>query len=289
MVLSAVDELSGYAELTTRYAAVWLPRATLWCLSGVDRLEWLQGQATCDVRKLGPGSPLLGCFVSPTGQLQAECRIYDRGEVTWVVCEPGEVLKARADDFVIMEDVGLELLSSGLWSIQGPDVGSLEVEGALPANRLYEGGLDLSGSCPTEVSVASFESFLCASLELGIPLVGVDSDDRTLPPELGLGFERSHVAYDKGCYQGQEVLQRIHSRGHTNKSWFVLKCGSLATPGSAVTSLEGRAVGTVTRSATSPRFGHLAGAMAKNEYAAPGSRLLIGTEEVVACAFPLNQ
>ena len=49
---------------------------------------------------------------------------------------------------------------------------------------------------------------------LGMPKSGAEMGDRTLPPEVGLG---DAVAYDKGCYAGQEVLARIRTYGHVNR------------------------------------------------------------------------
>ncbi|MFX6234584.1 tRNA-modifying protein YgfZ, partial [Acinetobacter baumannii] len=59
-------------------------------------------------------------------------------------------------------------------------------------------------------------------LRAGNPRLGGDTTQKTLPPELGPAFESRTVSYTKGCYMGQEVLMRIHSRGHTNRTWVCL-------------------------------------------------------------------
>src|SRR4029079_3718388 len=54
-----------------------------------------------------------------------------------------------------------------------------------------------------------------ARIEAGIPRFGVDMDETNLPLECGL--EARAISYNKGCYIGQEVINRIHSIGHVNR------------------------------------------------------------------------
>ncbi|MFW5697790.1 MAG: glycine cleavage T C-terminal barrel domain-containing protein [Fimbriimonadaceae bacterium] len=122
----------------------------------------------------------------------------------------------------------------------------------------------------------------------GIPRFGVDTHDKTLPPELGPEFDRKHVSYAKGCYTGQEVLMRIHSRGHTNKTWVGLRADK-PLPTSAKLSSNGQAVGEISRSAYSPAFGFIGAATVRNQASAPGTTLQLeeaGTKvEVVRLPF----
>ena len=90
-----------------------------------------------------------------------------------------------------------------------------------------------------------------ASLEQGIPIFGVDTGPKTLLPELGAAIEASHVSYEKGCYVGQEILHRLHSRGETKTVWSGLLCDALIAPG----HYDGV---WVTRSIVSPSFGPIA-------------------------------
>jgi len=117
-----------------------------------------------------------------------------------------------------------------------------------------------------------------ARLEAGVPSLGSDIGAKTMPPELGPAFESRHVSYRKGCYMGQEVLMRIHSRGHTNKSWVGLLTDGPVEPGAVITVGPGKEVGSVTSAAYSPRLGHFAAGMVRNEAAVAGTSVEIVSE-----------
>ena len=52
-------------------------------------------------------------------------------------------------------------------------------------------------------------------LEAGVPWFGADFDENQIPHEAAL--EKSHISYTKGCYTGQEIVERVRSRGHVNR------------------------------------------------------------------------
>lgn len=89
-------------------------------------------------------------------------------------------------------------------------------------------------------------------IERGIPWYGVDMSDSNLAQETGL---EEAIFYDKGCYLGQEVVARVHFRGHVNKRLMGLRFGEeRAAPGAHLFRDEKR-VGEVTSSVDSPTFG----------------------------------
>ena len=75
------------------------------------------------------------------------------------------------------------------------------------------------------------------------------------------------MSYTKGCYTGQEVNHRIHTRGHTNKTWGVYVSESWLEPGTTLLSKEGENAGVVTRCEPLSERQWLVGAMVKNEQA----------------------
>jgi folate-binding protein YgfZ len=107
-----------------------------------------------------------------------------------------------------------------------------------------------------------------------VPLAGVDYDGKVLAMEMGPHFIATRIAFDKGCYTGQEIVERIRSRGHTNRQRVGLQ-SDVPIPDSPEARITSRAV--------SPRFGHIALAFVKNELASPGS--LIGAAAVVPLPF----
>ena len=88
-------------------------------------------------------------------------------------------------------------------------------------------------------------------LEAGVPWFPLDFNDSMIPHEAVL--ENTHISFSKGCYTGQEIVERVRSRGHVNRKRVSLKF-SIAAPPVAGTKLRalGADVGYVTSSAFSP-------------------------------------
>ncbi|MDP2470941.1 MAG: glycine cleavage T C-terminal barrel domain-containing protein [Candidatus Palauibacterales bacterium] len=107
-------------------------------------------------------------------------------------------------------------------------------------------------------------------IERGLPRFGVDVTEDNLPQETGLA-ERA-VSFEKGCYTGQEVVARIHYRGHVNRHLRGIRQASGAPtspiPSGTPLTRDGRVVGTVTSSCASPRFGSIALGYVRREVSA---------------------
>ncbi len=271
-------------------------------ISGEDRKAWLQGQCTNDMRRLATGGSMHFCVCTATGQLVAPCIVFDlpaaeERPAQYALIAPKTTVPAlleRAETTVIMEDVQVEDITGEFewFTVQGPAATSeLSELLELPAldagvatksvlclrhDRTGYGGWDLlfpKGAAKKllakieEVNAAAID--ICR-LEAGIPLFRVDMNEKTLPPEMGPAFEAKHISYTKGCYTGQEVLMRIHSRGHTNKTWVALVVDSEVQPGDIVSHGTREDAGVITCAVVSPRFGRIAGAMVRNEAAQDG-------------------
>jgi folate-binding protein YgfZ len=173
----------------------------------------------------------------------------------------GPVSIAGVPARAIRTDVGIDLLCA---------TGELE-----PLRAALVAG----GAAP--VSEAAAE---CVRIEHGRPRYGVDLDDTVIPQEAGLN-ERA-VSFTKGCYVGQETVARLHYRGKPNRRLRGLRLSAAATAGDEVT-FEGRAVGSLTSTAVSPRLGPIALALIRRE-APDGAQVAVGadlTAEVVALPF----
>ena len=104
------------------------------------------------------------------------------------------------------------------------------------------------------------------------PRWGRELHERIFPAEAGL--DASAVSFDKGCYIGQEIVARIHSRGAVNRTLVRLQCETAVEPGDEVQA-NARRIGEVTSaSALGPPQ---ALAYLKNDYAEPGSQVQIGS------------
>jgi len=304
------ETLKGYELLRDDSGLLNLPHLALLSLAGDDRKGWLQGQATNDVRKLENGASSVFCLTAITGHLMSVCESWAVSDRILITCPDQTKLNVlkRVEQMVIMEDVVGEDVSDvyRLLSIQGPtatarlskmlalpnlDSGESEFKGAsvfvLRSNRTGLGGWDVwvavsetaaIEALSREFKAVSHEAYNIARLEAGIPLFGSDMGERTFPPEIGRAFEERHVSYNKGCYMGQEVLMRIHSRGHTNRTWVGLLADAPMDLGATVSQDRRSDAGIVTSSALSPDFGHIAAAMIRNEFAFEGETVQVLTE-----------
>jgi aminomethyltransferase len=121
-------------------------------------------------------------------------------------------------------------------------------------------------------------------LEVGIPFYPVDFNDTVIPHEAAV--ETTHISFTKGCYTGQEIVERVRSRGQVNRRRVRLKF-STAEPPPAGTRLsaDGKELGLVTSSAFSPKESTAIGmGYSRREHDTPGSILEFedGTAEVIA-------
>jgi len=126
--------------------------------------------------------------------------------------------------------------------------------------------------------------------EAGLPWYDADIDERTLPPEAGL--EQRAISYTKGCYLGQEVIERIRSRGHVNRKLTGLRLSmdrSALPPAGTKLLFEGKEVGLITTAVHSPTLGAaIALGYVRREHLEPGTKLSVesgGTAEVTALPF----
>jgi folate-binding protein YgfZ len=159
---------------------------------------------------------------------------------------------------------GVSTLATGegpVWIVRSPDLGLPGWDVIAPASlaaRLDE----LLAALPVADDVVAE----LARLEAGRPAWGVDMDDGTIPQEAGL--ERlDAISFDKGCYTGQEVVARLHFRGHVNRRLCrVAADGREPIPsGASLVDAAGKVVGDVRTSGVSPRAGAIAIAMLRRE------------------------
>jgi folate-binding protein YgfZ len=111
-------------------------------------------------------------------------------------------------------------------------------------------------------------------LEVGIPWFGYDFDDKVIPHEAAL--ESTHINYTKGCYTGQEIVERVRSRGHVNRRRVVLQFSGSGVPERGAKLFAGeQEAGYVTSAVAMPLApGRVVGmGYVRREHNAPASRL----------------
>lgn len=228
-------------------------------LTGSDALEWLQGQVTQDVSQLSAGTALQTCLLDSTGRILDLAAVVLHDRAPHVLTSRPERWFERVDELVVMEDVTATETELHVCTVQGnPE----PVEPHHAHDRSGFGGYDVLGKAVA--GTQGFDEGLAMAQVLnGVPVIGVDTDSKTLPPELGEKFMATHVSHSKGCYVGQEIVHRIFARGHTNRSWVGVRSERRIFPGEPVVA-SGETVGKVNRAVLGPE-GWVGTATIRNE------------------------
>ena len=226
-------------------------------VSGPDRLAWLHSLTTQHLEHLEPGAPTIALILSPQGHVEHAMYAVDDGEVFTAHCEPGEAapLAAWLDRMRFMMRVEVEDLTDSMAVAWRPvDGGKYDV---FPRTELEAYAEAAGPAC----GMWAFEALRIAR---GEPRLGVDTDHRTIPNEVG--WIPSAVHLDKGCYRGQETVARVHTLGRPPRRLTMLHLdGSenrLPKRGAPVV-LGDREVGVVGSSARHHELGPIALALLK--------------------------
>jgi aminomethyltransferase len=256
-------------------------------VTGDDRVRWLNGMVTNAVQQLNEGEGAYSFFLNAQGRIQGDATIFAEPEAILVETASSGIpgLNTFLEHFIIMDDVELADISdtrSGLQLI-GPQAPSLlaqiglNVENLEPltTRTISQNAADITIIHAYSPLVPKFELWanpettqklaaalqskgapLCEAQSLeslrileGTSLYGTDIRDRELPQETG---QTRALHFSKGCYLGQEIVERIRSRGNVHRTFtgFLLQ-GNLPASG---TPLEagGKPVGELTSIAAIP-------------------------------------
>ena len=269
-------------------------------LTGGDRVRYLNGQVTNDVRKATSGTALQACVTNAKGRIEAEVFLHvsqKGGQALWLDAEPGqrETLAARLERYIVADDVELADVSDewSLWHVFGPAAEALlrtaGAEGVLHARRLGAPGVDVwlphASSIPALPGpVLNAEEAESLRILRGIPSWPQELNGDAFPQEAGL--EATAMDFSKGCYIGQEVLSRIKTTGKMPRMLrrFVAEAGSEAGPGLRLLDASQNEAGVVeagvvTSAARHPVLDRWAGlAYVRQPFAAVDSLLLAGED-----------
>lgn len=147
--------------------------------------------------------------------------------------------------------------------MRSPDLGLEGYDLFVPAER-YQAVWD--AAVAARATPAGLTAWEIARVEAGRPEWGIDMDESTIAQEAGLE-ELGAISYTKGCYTGQEVVARVHFRGHVNRTLRGLRASGTTPPPylAALFDSTGKAVGEVHSTASSPRLGGIALGMVRRE------------------------
>src|SRR5438874_10816043 len=240
-------------------------------ITGTDRLRFLNGQITNDLRKASESSAIEACILNAKGKTDAQIFVSASGESFWVdaAVDLREILKVRLERYVIADDVQIkdvtdQFLLFHLVSKQPP---APEFGRIVSVHRLAEPGWDIwaevaqHGALLQKLSsrwtLRDSDAAEVMRIEQGIPRWGRELTAEIIPIEANL--EQRTIDYQKGCYIGQEVISRIKMSGQTNKRL----CGLISLnntplePGMKLVapSASGKEAGWLTSATRSPRLG----------------------------------
>jgi folate-binding protein YgfZ len=231
-------------------------------VSGPDRLTLLHSLTTQYFEGLRPGVPVQALVLSPQGHVEHHFQGTDDGEVFTGHTEPG--MAAALVDFLdrmrFMMRVEVAEVSDSFAVAWRPERTAGDADGGRGDGK-YDvlPRADLERYAEVAGPACGVWAFEALRIERGVPRLGIDTDHRTIPNEMGWIGPAVHL--DKGCYRGQETVARVHTLGRPPRRLTLLHLdGSenrLPTPGDPLTSDE-RVVGFVGSSARHFELGPIA-------------------------------
>lgn len=287
-------------------------------VTGSDRQKWLNGMVTNNVRDLAQDHGNYNFLLNAQGHILGDMYLYNRGDYILLDTDVSQAAKLRQalEHFIIMDDVEIADASEKLTAIgvQGPSAGQTLsaagfTVGALEPLQLRDSSWHKIGFTLAATEREGFEIWVGAAnsgkvwdaliaagatqvgadaqelwrIAQGLPRYGQDIRERDLPQETG---QVRALNFAKGCYVGQEIVERIRSRGavHRQFSGFEIE-GPAPAPGTKVQA-GGKDVGEVTSVATLPGGRTLALGYVRREAATTGVPLIAGDAQLRVSEVP---
>lgn len=293
-------------------------------VTGGDRVRWLNGMVTNNIRDLAAGHGVYAFLLNPQGHILGDLYAYNRGDSLSIDTAQSEAQKLLTtfDHYIIMDDVEVANISEGhtVLGIAGPTARAvLHASGIeLPALEALQfvdlkwRNMDLTIVRGDNASVESYEVWLTpdqvptlwdaltksgatpagtAALELlriacGIPRYAQDIRERDLPQETE---QQRALHFSKGCYIGQEIVERIRSRGNVHRKFAGFEVqGPLPALGAKIQA-DGRDVGELTSVTSLPApngerpvaLGYI-----RREFATPDKQVQADSTQLAVAALP---
>ncbi len=210
-------------------------------IAGQDRLSWLHSLTTQDLEHLAPGSTAEALILSPNGHVEHHLTLTDDGTHLWAHVEP----RAAASLLEFLESMRFMLrvepadvsADYAVLTVMGPDADlapggttqraqaaeiadwanamaaarthAFGMDVIVSRDRLAEAAEDLQARGAVLAGIWAYEALRIAARR---PRLGLDTDHRTIPHEVG--WIETAVHLNKGCYRGQETVARVHNLGH---------------------------------------------------------------------------
>ncbi len=254
---------------------------------GDDRVRWLNGMVTNSIQQLNDGEGAYNFFLNAQGRIQGDATVFAEPEALLIETASSLIpsLITFLDRFIIMDDVELADVTNTKLGLQiaGPraasvlasvgfNIAGLEplaartiswndapttiIHAYSPLVPKFELWTDpeTTQKLAEELQNAGAASFEAESLEWlrileGTPLYGVDIRDRELPQETG---QTRALHFNKGCYLGQEIVERIRSRGNVHRTFSGFRLQGHLPVSGATLEADGKKIGELTTVAAIP-------------------------------------
>jgi folate-binding protein YgfZ len=293
-------------------------------VSGRDRVRWLNNMVSNNVRDLPAGSGNYSFLLSAQGHIQGDLYVFNREAEFVAATESAQFEKILPwlRKYIIMDQVELTDLRQELTAlgIQGPQARKVleqtGVGGPFPevlqlAELEWSGGKGLitrkrfeayeiwtrpqampavwdllAAAGATPVGTDALEMFRVAA---GVPRFGLDIRERDLPQETG---QMQALNFAKGCYIGQEIVERIRSRGSVHRTFTGFALEGAIPPAGSKLQANGKELGEITSALAVPTDRGdraLALGYVRREAAKPGSALQAGETSAVVTALPFPE
>jgi folate-binding protein YgfZ len=300
-------------------------------LSGGDRVRWMNGMVTNNIRDLAAGHGVYAFLLNPQGRILGDVVVYNLGETLIVETDRSQVEKiiATFEHYIIMDDVEVTNTSEQQTAlgIAGPTARAILnaagiVVPELQLSQMITPRCNCDCGCAEctvlrgdDATLESYEIWLTPkdvyktwqallaagaapvgseALEMqrisaGVPLYGADIRERDLPQETE---QMRALNFSKGCYVGQEIVERIRSRGNVHRkfSGFLIEGAASIKAGAKISTGE-KEVGEITSAAVLPTPGGertVALGYIRREVGVPGREVTIGTFNAKVIQLPLG-
>lgn len=321
------DPKHEYAAVRSVAGLIDLSHRAMLQFTGPDRLSFLQGLLSNDLRQLRMFEGQAAALLTQQGKVVADVRVLCAMNSFYLDCwEPlKEKVLGHVNRYLVADEVEIEDPNEQwkILSLQGPKAAATlheilkgaELPGRPHQHAMirFDGDLvcvvhaDSYGSSGYDIMVQTKQLEKLAlrlsdrgatwvgeqaqnilRVEAGRPRYGVDFDEDHLLLEVGLD---NAVSFTKGCYLGQEVVERIRSRGHVNRKLCGLRLESQAAASAGATiTVAGKEIGKITSSVLSPALGcAIALGYLQRDFWQPGTAVEVGGTAAAVTPLPFVQ
>jgi len=288
-------------------------------VTGRDRTRWLNGMVANNIRGLAAGHGVYSFLLNAQGHILGDMYVFNRGESFLIDTDRAQAggLAQLLKKYIIMDQVVLseagekQITTLGVEGPQSKDVllragfepselQPLEVEdrmwndASISLIRSLQGGYMIW--LPPEHAGAMWEALAAAGatpvgaeavemwrIAAGIPRYGVDIRERDLPQDTG---QEHAFNLKKGCYIGQEIVERIRSRGAVHRRFTGFSFEGPAPPPGTKIEQDGRDVGEVTSVAVLPSGKRIGLGYLRREAGGPGTTIEVGGVQATVSELP---